>query len=161
MLGLKIVIIFIFGFIFWQDYKDRLVYWFLYPLVGIVGLLIQINHVSLYMLIVNTLINLILILTVLLVLFVYTKIILKKGFINHSIGVGDLLFFIFLCFCFSMISFVVLFVFSLLFSLLMHFILKTRYAKTETLPLAGYMSFFFAMIYGFSFFINSNFIFAY
>lgn len=161
MFVFKILIIFIFGFIFWQDFEDRLVFWFLYPIVGIIGFLIQIALLPISILLINTLINLVLILTISLILFVYTKIILKKKFVDESIGIGDLLFFVFLCFCFSSISFIVLFVFSLLFSLLLHFIFKNKYTVKENLPLAGYMSLFFAIVYAFSLLNYSNIMFAY
>ena len=101
MFVFKVLIILTFGFIFWQDFKDRLVFWFLYPMVGVLGFLIQIELLPISILLINTLINLVLVLTLSLILFVYTKIILKKKFVNESIGIGDLLFFVFLCFCFS------------------------------------------------------------
>ena len=155
----KVLIIFVFGFIFWQDCKDRLVYWFLYPLIGVFGYFIQTKFLDFETIVANTSINLCLILTVLLVLYVYCKIILNKKLINHSIGTGDILFFVFLTCCFSIVSFLVLFAFSLFFSLVLHLIFKNKTHKT--IPLAGYMSIFFVLVYCFSFIDNCNFIFAY
>ncbi len=160
MLEAKIAIIFVFGCIFWQDYRQRLVFWFLFPLFGILGFWIQKNNVTSNMILINTSVNLILITCVLLILFVYTKIILKKE-IAQSLGAGDVLFFLFLCPCFALFSFFVLFVFSLLFSLFFHLILKSRYNHDKTVPLAGYMSLFFAMVYVYSIFNHNNIIFAY
>ena len=161
MILLKIALIIVLGLITWQDVKERLVYWFFYPLVGILGFFIQKNFLQLDTIFTNSLVNLCLIVTVLLILWVYSKIILKKKLVNQSIGMGDVLFFITLAFCFSIISFYVLFVFSLFFSLLMHFLLKKSYKEHTTIPLAGYMAVFFAFVYCATFFMNCNFLFAY
>lgn len=161
MIVQKIVLLIVLSIVFWQDYTNRLVHWFWYPLVGVLGFWIQTHYVDLSMILVNSTVNLLLIVTVLSVLWVYSKLILKKRLINEGIGIGDILLFVFLSFCFSIISFFVLFVFSLLFSLLIHLLLKKNYTNTETIPLAGYMALFFSIIYGLTFFINCNFIFAY
>jgi hypothetical protein len=123
MIVLKILLVLMLIVIIWQDVKERLVYWFCYPLVGILGFFIQKTFLELDTIIINSLVNLSLIATVFLILWVYCKIILKKKLVDQSIGMGDVLFFIALAFCFSIISFYVLFVFSLFFSLLMHFLL--------------------------------------
>ena len=161
MVWLKVLIVFVFAIIFWQDYKDRMVYWFLYPIVGVLGFLIQLFYTDIYSLILNSAINLCFILTVLGILWVYAKLVLKQNLVNKGIGIGDVLFFVFLPFCFSIISFFILFVFSLLFSLLIFVILKVKNPKMETIPLAGVMSLFFGAVYISTFFVNCNFIFAY
>lgn len=159
MIILRVVIIIILGLIFWQDQKERMVYWFLYPLVGIIGFLIQINFLVQEMIVINSIINLILIITIITVLYIYSNFILKKKLIGESIGIGDILFFISLCFCFSIVSFLILFVFSLIFSLIFHFF--KRKDNLETVPLAGYMSIFFAAIYLVTIFVNSDFLYTY
>lgn len=161
MIVLKVLLIIVFGIIFFQDYSTRMVHWFWYPLVGFLGFFIQKEFVQTSVILINSGVNLSLILTVLLILWVYSKIILKKKLVNESIGIGDILFFIFLSFCFSVISFFVLFVFSLIFSLLLHFAFKSGSTKHKTIPLAGYMAVFFAFVYGVSFFVNCNILFAY
>lgn len=161
MIWLKIILIVIFGIILWQDCKERLVYWFLYPLVGILGFSIQLFYTDIYLALINSFINLCFILTVLLILWVYTKLIMKQDLVNKGIGIGDLLFFVFLSFCFSIISFFIFFVCSLLFSLLLYFMLKRKKPELESIPLAGLMSLFFAVVYFSTFFINSSFIFAF
>ena len=159
MIFLKLLLISILGIIFYQDQKDRMVYWFLYPIVGVVGFCIQLNFAVLEVLVLNSLINLIVIVTLLAVLWVYSKLIRKQSLINNGIGLGDILFFVFLSFCFPIVTFILLFVFSLLFSLLLHILIKNK--NSATIPLAGYMSLFFIFVYGLSFFENGNFIFAY
>jgi hypothetical protein len=83
----------------------------------------------------------------------------KLDFLN-AIGIGDILFFAFISFTFSIVSFLILFVFSLLFSLILHFALSNKKGQ-QTVPLAGYMSLFFGVIYVTSFFYNSPFLYAY
>jgi hypothetical protein len=159
MIVLKLLLIGALGVIFYQDQKDRMVYWFLYPIVGVVGFCIQLYFVLLEVLVLNSLINLTIIATLLAVLWVYSKIIRKQSLINNGMGLGDVLFFVFLSFCFPIVTFIVLFVFSLLFSLLLHFFIKNK--NSTTIPLAGFMSLFFAFVYGLSFFESGNFIFLY
>jgi hypothetical protein len=55
------------------------------------------------------------------------------------------LFFV-LAFSFSSISFIILFVFGLIFSLVLHLLLKKK-SKHSTVPLAGYLSLFFSIAY--------------
>ena len=154
---LKLILIFIFFTILYQDYKDRLVYWFLYPLVGMLAAAIQFLIVPIESIMLNIGVNLCLVLFLLLVCYVYSRI-RKIEFLN-SFGLGDILFFIFISFTFSIISFLVLFIFSLIFSLLAHFLLSIN-SKDKTVPLAGYMSLFFGIVYGFTFFYESNFLYA-
>lgn len=155
---LKLILILLFFTILYQDCKDRLVYWFLYTLVGILALAIQYFILPVNSILLNVGTNLILVLFLLLVCYVYTK--LRKLEFSNSFGLGDVLFFIFISFTFSTISFLVLFIFSLFFSLLLHLVLSQK-DKQKTVPLAGYMSLFFGVVYGITFFCESNFLYAY
>lgn len=161
MIWLKIIIILVFSLIFLEDYKDRMVRWFWYPIIGVLGFLIQKQYIETQLVFLNATINLCIITTVLLILWVYSKLILKKKLINQSLGIGDVMFFVFIAFCFSVVSFLVLYVFSLIFSLALHIFFKNKDTKHQTIPLAGYMSLFFIFVYGVSFFINCNILFAY
>lgn len=157
---IKALIIIVFGVIFWQDYKQRLVYWFLYPLVGIIAFYIQAQHILLISALLNSLINLTIVSIIILISFLYSKLIMKSRFINHSIGLGDLLLFIFLSFSFSTIPFTILLVFSLVFSLVVHLYFK-RKSTHQNVPLAGYISLFFLGIYLTSIFLEPKYLFAY
>lgn len=90
-------------------------------------------------------INLMFVLILIVVVFLYSKIKLKTT-ISNTFGLGDALLFSALAFTFSSISFVILFVFGLLFSLVLHLALKSK-AKHKTVPLAGYLSLFFTIVY--------------
>jgi len=75
-------------------------------------------------------------------------------FLNVSFGLGDLLFFYALAFGFPTVTFLVLFVLSILFSLFVFALLKTK-KGTETVPLAGLMGLFLTGVLLVSFFPNA------
>ncbi|WP_348799717.1 hypothetical protein [Flavobacterium adhaerens] len=153
----KVILISLLFTVLYQDYKDRLVHWFLFPLIGVFAFAIQYLLLPLHLILLNVGTNLILVLFLLLVCYAYTK--LRKIEFRNSFGLGDVLFFIFISFTFSTISFLVLFIFSLCFSLLLHLVLSQK-SKEKTVPLAGYMALFFGVVYGFTFFCESNFLYA-
>lgn len=157
---LKLLLLSVFFLILYQDYKDRKVYWFLYPAIGILVFLLQLNITAVYTVLINAGINLLFIAVLLLVCYLYAAFRLKKNLLKEVFGLGDVLFFICIAFSFSVISFFILFVFSLFFSLLLHFILKHKQTE-KTVPLAGYMSLFFGTVYGISFFYECPFLYAY
>lgn len=154
---LKLILIFLLFTILYQDCKDRLVYWFLYPMVGVLALSIQYFILPFNSILLNISTNLILVLFLLLICYMYTK--LRKIEFASSFGLGDVLYFIFISFTFSTISFFVIFIFSLFFSLLLHLFLSQK-DREKTVPLAGYMSLFFGVVYGITFFCESNFLYA-
>ncbi|KAF2518523.1 general secretion pathway protein [Flavobacterium salilacus subsp. salilacus] len=157
---LKVFIILVFLTIFWQDIKERQVYWFLYPVAGIIAFLINVFNTDLTIAVTNTIINIFIAGTILIVGKLYSGIVLKKKFINSSIGVGDILMLVFLSATFATISYIILLVFSLIFSLLMHLIFKKKDTHT-TVPLAGYLALFFTTVYSVSFFIEPKYLFSY
>ncbi len=157
--ALKALLIVIFLLIFLQDIKDRLVYWFLYPAVGIIAYLVHSMAISYTVAALNMLMNLVFVLLLLLIGWLYARL-TGRRFTNESIGIGDILLFIFLSFTFASISFLILFTFSLIFSLLVYQLFKSR-QNYDTVPLAGYMSLFFAVIYGSSILMPANFLYAY
>lgn len=157
---LKFLLMAVFFLVFFQDCKDRKVYWFLYPIIGGLVFVLQVQEVTIYPALINTGFNLMVISILLLVSYLYAKLKLQQPLLKEVFGLGDLLFFIFIAFSFSMVSFLVLLVFSLLFSLLLHFAMKNGQTE-KTVPLAGYMSMFFAVVYGISFFCECNFLYAY
>ncbi|WP_258012193.1 general secretion pathway protein [Flavobacterium psychrophilum] len=150
------ILIITFFTILFQDSKDRKVYWFLYPIVGLLTFFIQINESNFLISATNSMVNLAFVFIILSVCYFYAKLKFKKHFTNDVLGIGDVLFFIFISFSFASISFIVFFVFSLLFSLLLHLIFKNKNID-KTVPLAGYMSLFFGTIYMVSFFLTLTF----
>ncbi len=155
---LKLILLPILITVFYQDTKDRLVYWFLYPIIGILVFAIQLDYVPMEIIFINAGLNLLFVTLLLGASFVYTR--FRKLTFESAIGLGDILFFVFVSFTFSTVSFIVLFVFSLLFSLLLNFIFQNKNQK-KTVPLAGYMALFFGVVYTVTFFYNSIFLYAY
>jgi len=143
MIIVKLILLITFGAIFWQDKKERLVHWFLFPIIAFCsGILIHENMIQ-ELFILTSIINLLFVTSLILVIYFYSKFKLKTS-IKNTFGLGDALLFIALSFTFSSVSFLVLFVFGLIFSLIIHLTLKT---KQETVPLAGYLSLFFGLTY--------------
>ena len=156
---LKVLLIAVFLMIFLQDKKDRMVYWSLYLLAGIFCFWIQLSENILEVALMNVVFNLFLIGIVIAVSYLYTTRVKKIGFLNESIGGGDILLFIALCFSFSTVAFILLFTFSLLFALVLH-LYASKKDKQKTVPLAGYMALFFSGVYLISFFTPPKHLFA-
>nr|WP_299338462.1 general secretion pathway protein [Allomuricauda sp.] len=137
-----------------QDFRDRLVYWILFPVLGI--LLVTVHSLCsphIWVLGLNVLMNLLLIAAVLLLTYLYSKIFRKEPFVDHSLGLGDILFFVAMALGFPTVTFLVLFVCSLLFSLLSFMTFKERF-KNPTVPLAGLMGVFLILVLGYSVFVD-------
>ncbi len=143
------------GSIFFQDIKERLVSWFLFPLLAIfLGFVFYDTVATPYFFILSVVTNMALVTLIVLILFGYAKFILKKKFIDHSFGMGDLLFFYAMAVGFPSVTFIVLFAGGIFFSLLLFLALKKRRAMA-TVPLAGYMALYIAIVLAGSFFIQS------
>jgi hypothetical protein len=142
---LKIILICLLAIIFYQDYKQRQVYWFLFPLSALCCAILFFTSTISELFISAILLNLSFVLLLLGVIFLYSKFKLKLPF-NTVFGMGDVLLFTALIFTFSSVSFLIVFVFALIFSLILHLFLSP-YSKEKTVPLAGYMSLFFALTY--------------
>ncbi|WP_457617863.1 hypothetical protein [Lutibacter sp.] len=124
----------------YQDFKERKVYSFLFLISG--GLLtsLHISNTNLIQFLISSGINLSFIGVLLTILMLFSKIIFKKSF-NQTFGWGDLLFFIVMALSFPTITFLVLFSFSLFFSLLVFLLFKSRW-NYKTVPLAGLQALF-------------------
>jgi len=142
---LKITIILSLLGITLQDFKERKVYVWLFILSGFLLGFLHFNKVFYQSFILTTIINCSIVFTVIFVLYIYAKTILKKP-LQKTFGMGDFLFFIVLAIGFPTATFLVLFSFSLLFSLILYFILKNR-LKHKTVPLAGLQALFVCLIF--------------
>lgn len=131
--------------IFFQDLKERKVYLWLFIVVGICSVVLHYQTTYSFLFFYSLLFNLVVIATLLLVLSLYL-LVRKKQKLKDVMGGGDILFLAILATTFSSISFLVLLVCSLVFSLSIH-LLFTFNNQKNTVPLAGYMSLFFALVY--------------
>lgn len=127
-----------------QDLKDRKVYWFLFLAVTLLCGLLHYQNTLPGLFLTATAINLFFVLILVIAVFLYSRIKLKTE-MKQVFGSGDLLLFLGLAFSFSSISFMALFSSALVFSLLVHLVLKKN--NPGTVPLAGYMSLFFVVAY--------------
>jgi hypothetical protein len=85
--------------------------------------------------------NLVVVSAIIGILFLYTRFISRKKFLNHSFGLGDLLFFYAFSLGFPTFTFILLFSTSILFTALI-FIFYRSQRPLATVPLAGLMSLF-------------------
>lgn len=150
---LEILFIVTLGFLFYQDIKERKVsVWIL--MIGIfLGGLIHFSKQPIIVFLSNVGINFVFVSLIFGVLWLYAKLKLKKR-IFEVFGLGDLLFFILLAMSLPILSFLILFVFSLIFSLVVFMLLKINW-KEPTVPLAGLQSLFLGLVFIANKFINS------
>lgn len=150
----KILLVAVLLIIIVQDIKERQVYWFLFPVIGLCCGILHYYKTIPVLFYKSLLMNLIFVSILLSIVFLYARFKLKAKF-NTTFGLGDMLLFFTLTVSFSTISFIIIFVFALIFSLVLHLIIKKK--ANETVPLAGYMSVFFGFVYlgHWSGFINS------
>ncbi len=141
MVLLKVLIIVCCGIMAFQDFKERAVTFILFPCLGLFLIILHLYNTSEELFLLAIIANGILISCILSILFIYTKYIAKKQFLNTSFGLGDLLFFYAFSLGFPTVTFVLLFVGSILFSLLVFLISKTG-KELKTVPLAGLMGLF-------------------
>ncbi len=146
MLLIKICILCTLGVITYQDLKDREVYGFIFlVLIGLLGFL-HYQNTTQFNFLYAILMNIGVLIVIMGLLYLYTLIQLKRSFFEEVFGWGDLLFFLALAIGFPTATFIILLVFSLLFSVLVWLMLKNK-ANYDTVPLAGYMAVFLGMIF--------------
>lgn len=151
MIWIKLLLISTLLFILFQDVKERQVYWFLFPIVGLTSGVLFFTKTIPELFFMAVITNLILVCFLFTIIALYIKYKLKIKF-KDAIGLGDLLLFVALTFTFSTFSFIYILVFSLIGALLLHLFL-TRNKNNDTVPLAGYVSLFFVLFY-FGFWAN-------
>ncbi len=145
MILIKLILIIALALVFIQDYKERQAFWFLFLVIGVLGGVLFYQNTLPELFLVSVQINLLFLVVLLLIIYLYAKLKLKTKFLN-TLGLGDLFLFLAMSVSFSSLSFIVLFISALIFSLVLHlFISKNK--KTATVPLAGYMSLFFLISY--------------
>ncbi len=140
---INICISLILGTITYQDLTSRSVYWFLFPMLAITGGYYHFNRsgsTTVTLLFIG--LNLIIISSVLLCVWIYSRIKLKRK-MQDTFGLGDILFFIAMALCLPTPSFIITFCFSLILSLALHLV----FTKEKSVPLAGFMSIHYISVY--------------
>lgn len=141
MLLLQILTILGCGVITYQDFRDRMVTWTLFPTVALLLFAMHLHRSDWEPLLLFSLINCMMVTAVLLILFLYSKLVLRKRFLDVSLGTGDVLFFYALALGFPTFTFVLLFTGAIFFSLMAFLIIKIG-GPVKTVPLAGLMGLF-------------------
>ncbi|MEN1784423.1 MAG: hypothetical protein AAGF77_04710 [Bacteroidota bacterium] len=133
-----------------QDFKERQVYGFLFPVLAIIlGYAHVLVGPSWAVTALQMALNMLLVTLVVTIAYGYTKFLKKQAFLNHSLGLGDILFFGAMAVGFPSTVFLVLFTGALLFSLLVFWALRAHF-KDGTIPLAGLMGLFLIAVLGVS-----------
>lgn len=145
--------------IFYQDQKERQVFWWLLGIALVVLPLLHFWAVGVWQFGIHIAMNLSVLALLLIVLLVYTKIRMPEHSFLQVFALGDILFLLALALGFSTVSFITLLVFGMLFSLVLHQIWKITLSRKRsnttlklttitqdliaTVPLAGYLALFF------------------
>lgn len=124
-----------------QDFRERAVSWILFPLLAGALSILHFESSAPEQFLVFIISNILLVSAIVLILFLYTRVILHKAFLNTSFGLGDLLFFYAFALGFPTFTFILLFVGAVLFSLLAFLVTKLS-GDSKLVPLAGFMSLF-------------------
>ena len=159
--------------IFYQDQKDRMVDGWFFLIISIGFSVIHITTVGWLQFGIHSAFNVGIVLCMLLILTGYIKLRFQTFNLQSVFGLGDMLFLVAIAIGFATISFITLLVFGLIFSLVLHIVLKRMNNSTlsrnrtceihdqresvalkhtnkesqnrsETVPLAGYLALFFA-----------------
>ena len=155
ILAFKLLAIACCGLICYQDFRERLVYWFLFPMLGIALAYIFFQYTVPTFFLWSVVTNCVLVTLILGLLYLYSKYRLQKPLVNHSLGLGDILFFYALAVGYPPVTFLVLFVGAVFFSLFSYLVLK-KSLRNHTVPLAGLMGFYVMIIVSCSFFVSPN-----
>lgn len=144
---LRAILIVLLLVVFYQDYKDQMVSWYLFPLLAIafgINFYVMIGeHLSYFLY--SIAFNCCMVFLILLILFLYSRLKMKMQFINTTFGLGDILMLFAIAVGFPSYTYLILLSVSILFALICHFALKKRYTY-QTIPLAGYLSLFFSLV---------------
>ncbi len=141
ILLLKIATIICCAVIALQDFRERAVQWVLFPLLALTMTWLYLENAPYDQYLMFVFVNVLVVTVILLILYLYTKHIARMKFLNVSFGLGDLLFFYAFALGFPTLTFIILFVGSIFFSLMV-FWFSLRRQNKDTIPLAGLMGLF-------------------
>jgi hypothetical protein len=148
ILAIKIILLLSLSIIFYQDFKDRKVWVFLFPVMAFTGFFLFYRQTILEVFLYSAIINLSIVGILILINYLFARFVLKKKFLKEALGLGDILFFMAFAVSFPTIAFINFFVFSLLFTFVLQFLLKKiNTSRYNNIPLAGCMSLFLMVVY--------------
>ena len=153
IIAIKISLLIVLALITFQDIREKKVSWVLFPIAGLLLCVLYENKTIIQYSYIFLIMNIILTTSILGILFLYTRIIRGMKFLNVSFGLGDVLFFYAFALGFPTITFLILFVSSILFSLMVSLIQKKKNTDNG-IPLAGLMSLFLVFVFSIEFLPN-------
>ena len=130
--------------IFYQDLKERQVFLLVLLIAIVLGTFMYFKNSLLEIYVLNILTNSMLLLLLIFTIYLYSKLKLKKPFLD-SIGLGDLLFFLVLALGYPTVTFLIILSISLIFSSIVFLILKPKLTQ-KSVPLAGFQALFLFLI---------------
>lgn len=142
----KILLITSLSIIFYQDLKERAVWWFLFPFFAVIAGYLHYEKSLTLLFLTSVMFNLIAVAGIFLSAFLYAHYKMKVSFLKEAVGFGDILFFLGLAMAFPSQTFLVILVFSMIFSLGIH-LLVSKKTKDATIPLAGFASLLLICVY--------------
>jgi hypothetical protein len=153
IITIKISLFIVLALITFQDLREKKVSWILFPITGFLLFVLYDNKTIIQYSYIFLIMNLILTTSILAILFLYTRIIRGMKFLNVSFGLGDVLFFYAFSLGFPTVTFLILFVSSIVFSLIISLIQKKKNTAND-IPLAGLMSLFLVFVFSIEFLPN-------
>lgn len=148
------------GIIVYQDFKERAVSWFLYPILLGIFIFSGIGQKNMLIVLENFFLNLGFIAFQLLTLFIYFSIKNKRltNIVNTHLGIGDILFMVAIAAGFSLINYIIFQVISFVIVVFGFGILKMANKNADPeIPLAGAMALFLTTTIFFEAIINIDF----
>ena len=142
---LKMLLIALLLFIFFQDLKSRAVYWFLFPVLMALAFAVSWKTLA-----ADWYLNILFLLLIMAMLTIYIS--LRQGKITYitrgHFSWGDILFLLAVTPLFSLQSYIIFFTAGTILTLVMHLGVMA-FRKQETIPYAGYMSLVLSVCIGF------------
>ncbi len=149
MLYIKIVLLIVLLIILYQDFRFQAVSWIFFLIGFVLTMWISVKVDYLPDIFLNVVINTLFVLFQLCIIYLFTWIKYKqrKNIFKSVFGFGDLLFLIMIIPLFSPLNFIVFFIASIIFSLLVYSIINwLRIYKKQRVPLAGLQSLFLLVV---------------
>ena len=146
--ALKIGFITCLALVTYQDFRERQVWFFLFPLCALVGGYLFFKEATPSFYFTTIAINLGIVSLIVFLNFLVARFVLKKSLLKEALGLGDILFFIVFAISFPTFAFLNFFVFSLVITWVLYIVIRMRDSRIQTAPLAGCMALFLMGIYG-------------
>jgi hypothetical protein len=143
LLLIKIFLLFTLLLVIYQDFKNLEVSWWVFPVLYCFGIMLGLDQLSNLQYLIYIIFNFGFIILQFIILTIYFSIKYKRviNLFKSQIGIGDILFFVFLSLVFEPISFIVFMIASILISLLVYlFLLHKHLFIKKLIPLAGLQS---------------------